>query len=557
MFDETNITLTTTNYHPVMGVYKGLRVLGRVRLSRSTEESTSVERQTDVIEQWASANGHRIVGWAEDLDVSGAVDPFETPGLGPWLGPRAGEWDVLCAWKLDRLGRNAIQLSKLFGWCQDHGKTVVSCSESIDLGSWAGRMLASVIAGLAEGELEAIRERQRSSRSKLRQVGRWAGGKPPFGYRAVRTGDGWGLEIDPDAYEVVRRIVDEVLDGKPLTRLARELTAEGVPTPAVYYAASKGSQRPGKTRSEGRWAHNVLKNMLRSKALRGYAHHRGETVRDEDGMPVQIAEPLVTLDEWDLIQAALDKTLESRRDVRRAESGPLTGLVYCLATRHKPDCPGVGSCDCPACDRRLHHGRNRVKRETKVYEYRYYRCQDRCSALIPAEDLEELAEEAFLYELGRAEVRERVWVPGDSREAELREAVTALDELTSAAGRARSATAKQRLRRQLDALDARIAELEAAPVREARWEYRGVCSSSCPRSCSGQGPGHTGQTYGSVWRSADAEARRELLQGSGITFAAVIDAGGERRTRSNPGVFRVDVRVPDGLVENLNRKRRR
>ncbi|MEV6561923.1 recombinase family protein [Nocardia sp. NPDC051756] len=58
---------------------------------------------------------------------------------------------------MDRLGRNAIQLNKLFGWCIDHEKTLVSCSESIDLGTWAGRMLASVIAGLAEGELKQSR----------------------------------------------------------------------------------------------------------------------------------------------------------------------------------------------------------------------------------------------------------------------------------------------------------------------------------------------------------------------------------------------------------------
>ena len=59
-------------------------------------------------------------GWASDIDVSGAVDPFETRQLGQWLGHRAPEWDILCAWKLDRLGRNAIQLNRLFGWCGEH-----------------------------------------------------------------------------------------------------------------------------------------------------------------------------------------------------------------------------------------------------------------------------------------------------------------------------------------------------------------------------------------------------------------------------------------------------
>jgi hypothetical protein len=189
---------------------------------------------------------------------------------------------------LDRLGRNAIHLNKLFGWCGEHDKTVVSCSESIDLGNWAGRMLASVIAGLAEGELEAIRERQRSSRCKLRETARWAGGKPPFGYTAVKRDDGkgWSLEVDPLAGKVIRRIVDDVLHGKPVTRIARELTDEGYRTPVAYYAVQKAG-RPtlrwaAHEKPSGKWATTALRNMLRSKALRGCVQYNGETVRDAD-----------------------------------------------------------------------------------------------------------------------------------------------------------------------------------------------------------------------------------------------------------------------------------
>ena len=77
---------------------ESLRVLGRLRLSRATEESagsTSIERQREIVEQWAAANGHTVVGWAVDDGVSGSVDPFETPALGPWLNEQHDEWDVL------------------------------------------------------------------------------------------------------------------------------------------------------------------------------------------------------------------------------------------------------------------------------------------------------------------------------------------------------------------------------------------------------------------------------------------------------------------------------
>lgn len=99
---------------------------------------------------------------------------------------------------------------------------------------WAGR-----------GELEATREQQRSSLSKLRQSVRWPGGKPPYGYLAVQHEDpslGWALEVDRLAKPVVGRIAEDVIDGKPLTWIARELTAEGVLTPARYYASVRSGK---------------------------------------------------------------------------------------------------------------------------------------------------------------------------------------------------------------------------------------------------------------------------------------------------------------------------
>ena len=44
------------------------RVLGRVRLSHDTDESTSVVRQREDLERWAQAHGYEIVGWAQDVD---------------------------------------------------------------------------------------------------------------------------------------------------------------------------------------------------------------------------------------------------------------------------------------------------------------------------------------------------------------------------------------------------------------------------------------------------------------------------------------------------------
>ena len=55
----------------VMVLSLDVPVLGRIRLSRATDESTSPERQREVMDSWAKSNDHEVVGWAEDLDVSG------------------------------------------------------------------------------------------------------------------------------------------------------------------------------------------------------------------------------------------------------------------------------------------------------------------------------------------------------------------------------------------------------------------------------------------------------------------------------------------------------
>ncbi|WP_280300309.1 recombinase family protein [Nocardia abscessus] len=510
------------------GPAKTLRVLGRLRLSRSTEESTSIERQREIIQQWADANGHTIMGWAEDIDVSGSVDGFEAPQLGEWLNDRHPEWDVLVAWKLDRLGRNAIQLNKLFGWCLKHDKTLVSCSESIDLSTWAGRMLAGVIAGLAEGELEAIKERAKASRRKLRSVARWPGGKPAFGYRTVaRTdGPGWGLEIDPVAYELIRRIVEDVLDGKSYTQLAAELNTEGIVTPAEYHRGVKAgvptlkrSELPAdvdlssKTGRDRRWTQTPIRNMLASPALRGHAHHQGELIRDDSGMPVQFANPIVSLDEWELLQAELEGRKEKRVARREKTLSPLAGVLYCLE-----------------CGSTLHH----TRKIARGIEYRYYRCENKDIHDIRAEFVENLVEELVLDEIGDVEILERVWVPGDSKEADLREAITNVDELTKALGRASSATVRERIQNQLSALDARIVELEQAPARESRWEYR-----------------PTGGTYREAWESNDANGRRELLKRSAITCRIRLSGIEGKRSTDNAGTVSFEVLFPSELWTNL------
>lgn len=459
------------------------RVLGRIRLSRLTDETTSPERQREIITTWASQNDHEVIGWAEDLDVSGGVDPFDTPSLGPWLAEdRLPEWDILCAWKLDRLARRAIPLHRLFGLCIDHDKTLICVADNIDLSHWVGRLVASVIAGVAEGELEAIRERTRASHRKLRELGRWPGGRPAYGYRAVEREDaaGWQLVQDPESFRVLERVVQSVLDGKSVQSVAKQLTDDGVLSPADYVR-----HRAGKSVKGGAWRSQTLLKMLRSKTLLGYVTHDGVTVRDDKGMPVCKGPALLSQEDFDRLQSELES--RSFKTTRTNRVSPLTGVIRCA------DCGGP-----------MHHRGQTFNKKL----YRYYYCREGHGSQIKADWLEELLEEKFLSDFGESPVEERVYIPAENHQIELDQARSAIDEISTLLGTITSDTVRSRLLGQISALDSRITQLEQQPAREAGWTTR-----------------TTDKTYREQWESSDTEQRRQLLIKSGITAKAFKPSG--------------------------------
>lgn len=423
-----------------------MRVLGRIRLSRFTEESTSAARQREIIEQWADANGHTVIGWAEDIDVSGSVDPFETPALKPWVTERAHEWDIICAWKLDRIGRRAIPLNKVFGWILDNDKVLVCVSDNIDLSTWVGRLVANIIAALAEGELEAIRERTKASRKKLLEDGRWPGGTVPYGFTPVElpTG-GWKLGHNREQVQVIRNITQAVIDGTSVAAIAEK---HHMSAPSVW-------------------------NMLTAKYLLGHATYEGNTVRDSAGHPVLYAEPVLTQDQWDRLQRAL----EARRQVQTRTVGvsPMYGVAFCAE-----------------CDSQLYQRSYKNKRGDG--NYRYYFCPNKHGRNIPADAVDKLVFDTFLEEFGDDHVMERVYRPAEDHQTELEEAVRAVDELSSLLGTITSDTVRSRLTEQLSALDLEIARLEKLPNRPAGWEYK-----------------ETSSTFNSVWPNSSLEEKRKLV----------------------------------------------
>lgn len=509
------------------------RLLGVIRLSRDTEESTSPDRQRAAIMDYAAEHGHTIIGWAEDIDVSGSVSPFDRPGLGPWLTPEgARRFDVLCAWKLDRLSRRLFHTFDLLKWAEANDKTVGTVKDPFDLSTHWGRAIIALLAAIAEGELEAIRERSRGTRRWQREVGVIHGGKPPYGYRSVKNtkpteknpnAHGYVLEIDQETAPIVRRIIDDFLAGKSTNGIAQALNAEGVLSPRDYQAKIKGREPKGQ-----KWTDQTIRRMLTSRALLGQVEHDGQVVVGDDGLPLQRAEPLITREQWGQIQLVISDR------ARPKAYAPAQGFLL----------SGVGYCE---CGQKLYcHWMRKPERDQEFY---YYRCSGRTkfgtgcpNTGVRAEIMDEATVSGFLGLVGDLEIIEKVFIPGTNYDREIREAEESLtDLLERTAGK--PAAVQKVYAAKIEALEKRLANLAESPATPDRWVEQS-----------------TGRTYRQHWESlSTVDERRQALLRAGIR--PVLHA----KPVSTPGLLpglpelpggRVSIQLPDDLAARVQGRAR-
>ncbi|MGW0391528.1 recombinase family protein [Streptomyces sp. NPDC003042] len=210
-----------------------LRYLAALRLSSDSDASTAIEGQLRGIEHHLAAPhvSGILAGIAEDTDVSGGLSPFKRPELGTWL-KRPEQFDVIIAYRLDRLTRRSLHFNELLKWCQDNGKYIVCVEEGFDLSTGPGKMMAQIAAVFAEAEWDAIQARIMNGVKTRLENRSWIVGAPPTGYR-IKSVEGERrkvLEIDPKFEWVVKEIFARVLEGQSTHRIAKDFNIRGVRT---------------------------------------------------------------------------------------------------------------------------------------------------------------------------------------------------------------------------------------------------------------------------------------------------------------------------------------
>jgi site-specific DNA recombinase len=362
----------------------------------------------------------------EDTDVSGSVAPKDRDDLGPWLTDpaRLARWDILCVAKLDRLTRSVRHFDDLRIWADEHGKTIASVAESLDLSTSTGRMFANLLAMFAQFERERMSERRADASRKLYSRGGYNGGSSlPWGYKTIRQNGRLDLEPDPDQVPEIRVIVDKVLAG---------YSVNGV-------AAEHGTDP------------RTLHKRLKRAELKGWVTYNDQVVRDEEGLPVQ-RPPVIDARTWDRLQAKLQSN--SKGAGVPHDAVPWLHVIYC-----------------DVCKATMYRT---VVVNARGRKFPYYRHERRqkidCRLRVRADDLERQIPDLVLRAFDGGYVQEVIETPAEDHTAELEKVDSAIADWEV---RAIAGDAAESVMRILDGLHAKRRVLVDAGVRtEARREVR-------------------------------------------------------------------------------------
>jgi DNA invertase Pin-like site-specific DNA recombinase len=140
--------------------------LGYARVSTGHQ---SLDQQVDALVS-AGVDSTRV--YSDKL--SGTSTRQQRPGLAALLD-YAREGDAIVVVGIDRLGRNAAEVMATIRELGQRQIVLRSLREGIDTSNAAGRMVAGVLASLAELELELGRERRSAAREARRARGQHIG----------------------------------------------------------------------------------------------------------------------------------------------------------------------------------------------------------------------------------------------------------------------------------------------------------------------------------------------------------------------------------------------
>ena len=168
---------------------------------------------------------------------------------------RLGQADVVVVAAMDRLYRKVTELEGIIPVMEQAGVKVVAVAGEYDLSTDTGRLVARILASVAQGEVETKARRQRDAAAQAATAGkRWTGSQRPFGWSA----DDFTVPV-PEEAEAIREACRLIIAGGTVSGVVRTWTKAGV-----------------KPAQGEKWTRQSVRAILGNPAIAGLRRYKGE-----------------------------------------------------------------------------------------------------------------------------------------------------------------------------------------------------------------------------------------------------------------------------------------
>jgi len=299
-------------------------------------ESVSIENQKAYLEEYATRNGFTNLVHMTDDGWSGTR--WDRPAFLKVMDEvERGNVGAILIKDMSRLGRDHLRVGLFLEQIREMGVRLIAVAESIDTDKGEDDFMPfrNIIA---EWHARDTSRKIRAIFGARTAAGKHVTGAVPYGYlHDPQDRQKW--IVDEDAAPIVQRIFRSIINGKSLTRIAEELTAEKVLTPNAHWKnigaiVSRGAHNADPTK----WSIPTVIQILKKEEYMGWKilnktgtesyKSKKRQATPENKLVFKDAHPAIIDEEtWNIVQ----RLRETRRHPERigGEPNPLTGVLYC------------------------------------------------------------------------------------------------------------------------------------------------------------------------------------------------------------------------------------
>lgn len=199
-----------------------------LRCSTDEQAEASIPRQREAIEAYAKTKSIVISREYCDEGISGDRTEKRIAFHKLMKDAADGKIGTIIVFDGHRFGRfDSLESGYWLHPLRLRGVKIISVTEGlIDYSDFGSRIVAAVRAESGHDYLRKLGANATSGMARLAKTGRWAGGKPPFGYR--RNADGFLVLGPTEEQELVRLAFKLYSQGESTRGIAAKLNADGV-----------------------------------------------------------------------------------------------------------------------------------------------------------------------------------------------------------------------------------------------------------------------------------------------------------------------------------------